>query len=117
VHGATTALLEEHGYAVRHLASKRWKLFAAATATKLDMVITIGAKPPKKTDMPWPGAPVLAHWAINNPIKPKTGTAKTTALLEQVYDELEERITALLALPVLELSDDALTQALAELGA
>jgi len=67
--------------------------------------------------MPWPGAPVLAHWVINDPINPKTGKAKTTALLEQAYDELEERITALLALPVLELSDDALTQVLAELNA
>jgi arsenate reductase len=116
VHPAAKALLEDHGYAVSPLASKSWDEFRGSKAPKLSIVITVCGNAAGETCPVWNGAPVRAHWGLNDPAAIKGSKAKITNAFEQTYSHLEDRIYALMDLHLAEMNSKEVRQALVTIG-
>ena len=67
VHPYSLKLLASRGYDTSMARSKSWDEFAAADAPKMDAVITVCASAAGETCPIWPGAPVRAHWGVDDP--------------------------------------------------
>ena len=97
VHPQTLVLLEEKGHLTDGLRSKSWDEFAADDAPEMDMVITVCSSAAGETCPIWPGAPVRAHWGVDDPAKADEPDWKDA--FETAYDALNTRAMALLDLP------------------
>ena len=98
VHPQSLALLGAEGHDLRDARSKSWDEFAAENAPEMDMVITVCGSAADETCPVWPGAPLRAHWGVEDPAaasKTDWDTAFRTA-----YDILSRRAQALLTLPI-----------------
>jgi len=62
VHPLAAELIEDLGYPVGNLRSKRWTEFAGPAAPKMDFVITVCDNAAGETCPVWPGHPAVAHW-------------------------------------------------------
>ena len=67
VHPYSLKLLASRGYDTSMARSKSWDEFAAADAPMMDAVITVCASAAGETCPIWPGAPVRAHWGVDDP--------------------------------------------------
>lgn len=110
------ALLEDRGFAVRHLASKSWDGFTGKAAPALDVVITVCGNAAGETCPIWTGTPVTAHWGLPDPAAVSGSKAKVNAAFEQTYAQLEDRIYALLELDFAQMSAAQFTAALQQIG-
>lgn len=89
VHPQTLTLLGQKGYDLSSARSKSWDEFAEPGAPEMDVVITVCGSAASETCPIWPGAPVRAHWGVEDPAaadKPDWERAFNTA-----YSELEKR--------------------------
>lgn len=114
VHPQSLRLLAGLGYDTAAARSKSWAEFEAATAPVMDAVITVCAAAAGETCPIWPGAPVRAHWGVDDPAaaaEPDWERAFRTA-----YGILERRAMALLDQPVETLSAPDLKAALYKAG-
>ncbi|EEE36209.1 Low molecular weight phosphotyrosine protein phosphatase [Rhodobacteraceae bacterium KLH11] len=114
VHPQSLTLLGEKGHEVRDARSKSWDEFAAEDAPEMDLVITVCGSAAEETCPVWPGAPVRAHWGVEDPaaaIEADWDTAFRTA-----YDILGRRAEALLALPLETMDGGELTAQLKRIG-
>ena len=114
VHPQSLTLLEDLGHDLSNARSKSWDEFAADAAPKMDMVITVCGSAAEETCPVWPGAPVRAHWGVEDPAaadEQDWGNAFQTA-----YDILGRRAAALLDLPIETLSSAELTVHLKQIG-
>lgn len=94
VHPQSLKLLEEKGHDTTHARSKSWDEFAADDAPLMDMVITVCGSAAGETCPMWPGAPVRAHWGVEDPAK--APEPEWEAAFIEAYDKLEARALALL---------------------
>ncbi|WP_422028584.1 arsenate reductase ArsC [Roseovarius sp.] len=94
VHPQSLKLLEEKGHDITHARSKSWDEFAADDAPLMDMVITVCGSAAGETCPVWPGAPVRAHWGVEDPAA--APEAEWEAAFNEAYDKLERRALALL---------------------
>jgi protein-tyrosine-phosphatase len=99
VHPLALALLGELGCPTAGLRSKSWDEFAATGAPALDLIITVCNNAAGEVCPIWPGKPVTAHWGIADPAAAHGSEAQQRAAFRQAFDELTERVNALLALP------------------
>lgn len=67
VHPQSLRLLAERGYATEGLRSKSWDEFAGPDAPVMDAVITVCGSAAGETCPFWPGAPIRAHWGVEDP--------------------------------------------------
>lgn len=67
VHPQSLRLLAERGYPTDGLRSKSWDEFAGPDAPVMDAVITVCGSAAGETCPFWPGAPVRAHWGVEDP--------------------------------------------------
>lgn len=67
VHPQSLKLLEELGYDTSKARSKSWDEFSGPDAPEMDLVITVCASAAGETCPLWPGAPVRAHWGVDDP--------------------------------------------------
>lgn len=67
VHPLSLELLSAEGYEIAGLSSKSWDVFAKPTAPKMDAVITVCGSAAGETCPIWPGAPLRAHWGVDDP--------------------------------------------------
>lgn len=114
VHPQSLKLLLEHGHDTSLARSKSWDEFATSDAPKMDMVITVCGSAAAETCPIWPGAPVRAHWGVEDPAaaaEPDWGTAFSTA-----HDILKIRASALLDLPFETLAPQELSAELKRIG-
>lgn len=114
VHPQSLTLLSELGYDTGGARSKSWDEFAGPDAPAMDVVITVCASAAGETCPLWPGAPLRAHWGVDDPAaqdEPAWEPAFRTA-----YDQLHARASALLALPVEQMEAPALQAALDRIG-
>ena len=98
VHPQSLKLLGDKGYDTSQARSKSWDEFAGPDAPQMDAVITVCAAAAGEVCPIWPGAPVRAHWGVDDPAaaaEPDWQQAFTTA-----YAILERRVRALLDMPV-----------------
>lgn len=90
-------LLEKKGLPVTGYRSKSWDEFATPGAPEMDLVITVCTGAAGEICPIWPGAPISAHWDVSDPA---TAPADQIDLaFELAYHRLNERISAMLALP------------------
>jgi arsenate reductase (thioredoxin) len=99
VHPLALALLDELGWPTAGLRSKSWDEFAAVGAPALDLIITVCDNGAREVCPIWPGKPVTAHWGIADPAAAHGSEAQLRAAFRKAFDEMTERVVALLALP------------------
>lgn len=114
VHPQSQTLLGELGYPLEGLRSKSWDEFAAPDAPRMDAVITVCASAAGETCPYWPGAPVTAHWGIDDPAKaPET---EWDIAFRHAYTRLMARAQAFVALDPTTLSREVLKGELTRIG-
>ncbi len=99
VHPLALQLLQEQGLPVVGLRSKSWDEFAGPSAPALDIVITVCDNAAGEVCPIWSGSPLTAHWGIEDPAAATGTDAQRRAAFRKAYDELDERVQALFALP------------------
>jgi len=108
--------LERHGVPLPEAGqprSKSWDEFAVPGAPALDYIFTVCASAAGNLDGEasdqacpiWPGRPATAHWGIADPASVESLAARRAAF-EVAYQQLAQRILALLALPLETLAAD-----------
>lgn len=115
-HPAALALLSRLGFPTEGLRSKSWDEFAAPDAPPIDFVFTVCGNAAGETCPVWPGAPLRAHWGVDDPaaVEP-AGPAQDAAFLH-AYRELEARVKDFAALPLETMDRAALQRALDAIG-
>ncbi|WP_164658833.1 arsenate reductase ArsC [Tropicibacter sp. Alg240-R139] len=114
VHPQSLVLLGEEGHDTSAARSKSWDEFGADNAPEMDMVITVCGSDAEETCPIWPGAPVRAHWGVEDPAaaaEPDWDAAFRTA-----YDILGKRAAALLDLPIETMNQTELSTQLKRIG-
>ena len=97
VHPQSLRLLDEKGHDTSDARSKSWDEFAAEDAPLMDMVITVCGSAAGETCPMWPGAPVRAHWGVEDPAKAEQDLWEPA--FAEAFDRLEARAKTLLDLP------------------
>lgn len=93
-------LLESRALPTAGLCSKSWDTFAGADAPAVDIVITVCDNAARESCPVWPGSPASAHWGITDPAAVEGNEAMRRAAFDAAYMALNDRISALLRLPV-----------------
>lgn len=114
VHPQSLTLLSAQGHDISDARSKSWEEFGIEGAPEMEMVITVCGSAAEETCPVWPGAPVRAHWGVEDPAaadEPDWDQAFRTA-----YDILGRRAAALLELPVETMESGELSAQLKRIG-
>jgi arsenate reductase (thioredoxin) len=114
VHPQSIALLDELGYDTGGLRSKSWDEFAGPGALVMDLVITVCGSAAGEVCPVWPGAPLRAHWGVEDPAA--APPEQQEAAFAAAYDRLHSRALALLQLPLPLLSRETLRAELTRIG-
>lgn len=114
VHPGSIALLSEIGYPTEALSSKSWDVFAEETAPHMDIVITVCDSAANETCPFWPGAPVQAHWGVEDPAA--APESEWPIAFRTAYEKLKARADAFMALPFETMEPAALKAALTKIG-
>ena len=64
IHPEARAILAQNAQAIDGLHGKNMEIFLEPEAPVMDAVLTLGKPAPSP---PWPGAPLPAHWGVENP--------------------------------------------------
>lgn len=110
------AQLSATGHATDTLRSKSWHEFATADAQPMDFIITVCDNAAGETCPLWPGQPVTAHWGFADPAAVTGSDAERQAAFARIYAQIERKVQRLLALPLENLSRDAIVDALRQIG-
>ncbi|MEM6481379.1 MAG: arsenate reductase ArsC [Pseudomonadota bacterium] len=114
VHPQSLRLLEHLGYDTSRARSKSWSEFELETAPVMEAVITVCASAAGETCPIWPGAPVRAHWGVEDPAA--TAEPDWEAAFTDAYKILERRTEAFLAEPIETMSTAELKASLDHAG-
>lgn len=115
VHPMALDVLRAEGFDTRGLRSKSWDEFAGAGAPQIDFIFTVCDNAAGEACPIWPGAPMTAHWGIDDPAAVE-GAGQRPAFL-MAFAELKARIDSFLALPLSELDQCELQRRLRDIGA
>ncbi len=115
VHPQSIALLREKGFPTDGLSSQSWDDYAKDGAPVMDAVITVCGSAAAEECPYWPGAPLRAHWGVEDPAAAKPDDQP--AAFAEAYRLLDARAQQLLALPFETMSRDDLQSALSRIGA
>lgn len=97
VHPLALALLEEEGHDVATLRSKSWDEFAAAGAPAIERIVTVCDNAAGEACPIWPGKPAISHWSLPDPAAVEGSDGERRAAFRRIYDELDARISHLVA--------------------
>jgi arsenate reductase len=112
IHPQTLRLLAAEGYPTEGLRPKSWDEFAVAPP--MDAVITTCASAAGEACPLWPGAPLRAHWGVEDPAA--LPPDQWDEGFRQAWDILGRRAAALTALPLETLQGLALKEELDRIG-
>ena len=107
-------LLQSKGHDTRLLRSKSWDEYARAP--EMDMVITVCGNAARETCPIWPGAPLRAHWGVDDPADPHIPVDSRPQAFDLAYHALLHRAKALLDMKFEEMSAGDLQHALTDIG-
>lgn len=88
----TLATLKAFNYKTDGLRSKSWEEFAGSDAPVMDFVFTVCDDAAGETCPVWPGAPLTAHWGVEDPSAAQGPDEKIMKAFRRAYIELESRI-------------------------
>lgn len=105
----------ELGFPANKLRSKSQHEFETG-ATQIDLVVTVCGNANEHACPYFPGAPLRAHWGVDDPVKVEGDEATRRAAYRTAYAVLRRRIEALIALPLAQLSPAEQQLALNHIG-
>ncbi|MCR9094355.1 MAG: arsenate reductase ArsC [bacterium] len=97
-HPRTIETLARLGYQTSGLSSKSWDVFAGDDAPPIDIVVTVCGNAANETCPVWPGAPIRAHWGVEDPAAFEGSEDEERAFFERIHDQLANKVEALVAL-------------------
>jgi arsenate reductase (thioredoxin) len=109
VNANALAVLARHGVVPEGPRSQSWDEFEQVP---LDLVITVCASAAGETCPVWFGAAPKVHWGVEDPAHVTGEQAIIDAAFETTYQQMHQRIGALLELPLETLSPEELQQAM-----
>lgn len=80
--------------------SKSWDEFAREDAPRMDLVITVCDQAAGESCPVWPGMPAKAHWAAPDPAAYMDDPDKARAVIREVTQLMQRRISLLISLPI-----------------
>lgn len=107
-------VLKRHGIPSLGYESKSWDVFK--DLVEMHIVITVCDNAAGEICPVFPGNPLKAHWGTPDPAHFQGTPAEIQAEFDRVYEILEQRIKALIALPVENLESDDLKNAIGHLA-
>ncbi len=96
--------------------SKSWDEFTEPDAPKIDFVFTVSSEDAGEVPPMWPGHPITAHWAVDDPGRFKGTDDEKARFFSRIYGQLHARIRVLTSLPLDKLDREALQIKLDEAG-
>lgn len=114
VHPQSLRLLAEKGFPTDGLTSQSWDDYAGPDAPRMDAVITVCGSAAGEECPYWPGAPLRAHWGIEDPAA--AAPEDQPAAFETAFALLSAKANRLLDLPFEELSPEDLQPVLDGIG-
>lgn len=114
VHPQSIRLLAEKGFPTDGLTSQSWDDYARDDSPVMDAVITVCGSAAAEECPYWPGAPVRAHWGVEDPAA--AAPDDQPAAFAEAHRLLAARAKALLDLPFENMSQDELQTALGRIG-
>lgn len=115
-HPAALRLLARKGIDTAGFRSKSWDEFTGSGAPPIDLAITVCGNAANEACPVFMGAPLKAHWGLDDPADTPGGEAAEDAAFEETWRLLELRVRALLALPFETMDRTGLTKELARIG-
>lgn len=114
VHPQSLRLLATKGFDTTKLRSKSWDEFAQPGAPKMDAVITVCGSAAAEECPYWPGAPIRAHWGVDDPAAAEQ--PDWDAAFTLTYNTLKTRAQALIAQPFETMDTATLRATLTQIG-
>ena len=115
VHPCTLELLKSKGYDVSGYRSKSWDEFSADDAPSMDLVVTVCGNAANETCPVWIGAPLQVHWGFEDPADATGSMEEQLKVFAEIYDQIEELLMRLVALPIETMSTDEQKEAIKSL--
>lgn len=103
-------LLQAHGISTAGLSSKSWSEFAAATAPRVDLILTVCDNAAGEVCPVWPGKPISAHWGIADPAAVTGSDDDKRRAFVAAFSALKGRIDRLLAEPAGKINRETLNR-------
>ncbi|MDB2390522.1 arsenate reductase ArsC [Alphaproteobacteria bacterium] len=97
------AVLQNNGVDTSFAASKSWDVFAGDAYGEMHIIITVCANAAGEACPIWPGHPMKAHWGVEDPAAVIGSDPEIEAAFALTFEQMDARITALLALGDLDL--------------
>jgi len=110
------AQIRKAGLTIAGYRSKSWDEFAAPSAPKMDIVITVCSDAAGETCPVWRGEPLKAHWGVNDPAAFEGTDEQKDRLFATIYTQLYSRIRILTSLPLDKLDRIATQKELHDIG-
>ena len=114
VHPQSITLLEQMGFPTDGLTSQSWDDYAKPDAPVMDAVITVCGSAAEEQCPYWPGAPVRAHWGVEDPAAAPI-EAQPAAFLA-AYEKLSARALTFFGLPFETMDNTVLQTSLNKIG-
>ena len=105
----------ELGYPAEKLRSKSQHEFETGPVN-IDLVVTVCGNANEHACPYFPGAPLRAHWGVDDPVHVQGDDATRRAAYRAAYVVLRRRIEALIALPLAQMSPSEQQAALNQIG-
>ncbi len=109
-------LLQKNRLPTEGLRSKSWDEFAAPGAPRMDFVFTVCDQAAGEVCPVWPGQPMSAHWGINDPAAAEGDDQAKRRAFFKAYNELQNRLSIFVSLPLDKLDRLGLQRRLEEIG-
>lgn len=104
------------GYPDEAMRSKSWDEFAAPDAPVMDIVITVCDSAAGETCPLWLGSPIQVHWGFEDPSHVQGDDNAKRQAFAHTFGLIRQKIQQLVALPVEQLTRDALAAKLSDIG-
>ncbi|MCG8057307.1 MAG: arsenate reductase ArsC [Candidatus Thiodiazotropha endolucinida] len=108
--------LKRNNYIVDDLRSKDWSEFSAEDAPEMDFVFSVCDKAAAEMCPVWPGQPMTAHWGIKDPAAVEGSEIEKKAAFVKAFNELQNRISIFVNLPITSLDKLKLQEQLDLIG-
>lgn len=116
VHPIALELLEHMRIPHEGARSKDWAEFAAPDAPVMDFVFTVCDRAAAEVCPVWPGQPMTAQWAVEDPAIVTNSEVQQWVAFRQAFKILDTRIKLFLSLPVSSLDRIRLQRKLDDIG-